>query len=318
MIRPIPPGRRVCLFVATVLAVGAGSARAQTPAANSAGIEAVRAASRGYQEALKKGDGKAVAALWTEDGDIIDDMGQVFLGRESVAGLEPSEDGPERPAFSIEEVSIRLLSDSVALEDGTVVVTPPGATTPHHGRFSATWVKRADGWKVASLREWRTDPPESSARLTDLEWMIGDWSVAVDGTPLDGENVAPPRMEMSVRWNPTRTYLLREMTIEPPDGGDGMQVSQRIGWDPLTRRLHSWSFSTDGSHSEADWSLEEGVWVSRTMTVHPDGSRTSTINHYLYDGQDECTFQSSPTHAGATLQAPVTMTMTRKPAEDSE
>ena len=245
-------------------------------------------------------------------------MGQVFRGRESVAGLEPAAEGQARPSFTIEEVSIRLLSESVALEDGTVVVTPPGASTAHHGRFAATWVKQADGWKVASLREWRTDPPETSARLADLEWLVGDWTVTVDGKKPEGENVAPPRMEMSVRWNPTGTYLLRETMITSPDGSQGLQVSQRIGWDPLTRRLHSWSFSTDGSHSEADWSLEEGVWVSRATTVHPDGSQTSTINHYLYDGKEECTFQSLPTHSGATNQAAVTMTMTRKPGEPSE
>ena len=310
-------------LVAALLAVGIPPAAAQAPAerapaAKGTGIEAVRAASRIYQEALARGDGKAVAALWTEDGDIIDDMGQVFRGRESVAGLEPAAEGQARPSFTIEEVSIRLLSESVALEDGTVVVTPPGASTAHHGRFAATWVKQADGWKVASLREWRTDPPETSARLADLEWLVGDWTVTVDGQSPDGDNGARPRMEMSVRWNPTGTYLLRETTITSPDGSEGLQVSQRIGWDPLTRRLHSWSFSTDGSHSEAEWSLEEGVWVSRATTVHPDGSQTSTINHYLYDGKEECTFQSLPTHAGATNQAAVTMTMTRKPGEPSE
>ena len=318
MTPPIPRSRPAGLFLVAALALGVGSAAAQTPAAKSTGIEAVRAASRSYQDALARGDGKAVAALWTEEGDIIDDMGQVFPGRESAAGIKPAEAGQPRPAFNIEEVSIRLLSESVALEDGTVVVTPPGATTPHHGRFSATWVKEAEGWKVASLRDWRTDPAETSARLADLGWLVGDWTVAVDGAQRDGENTPPPRMAMSVRWNPTGTFLLRETTITPPEGGEGLQISQRIGWDPLTKRLHSWSFSTDGSHSEADWTLEEGVWVSRTTTVHPDGSQTSTINHYLYDGEDECTFQSLPTHAGATHQAPVTMTMTRKPGEPTE
>ena len=210
-------GLLVSLVVVT-LAVGIPPATAQTPAARasaatSAGIEAVRAASRTYQEALARGDGKAVAGLWTENGDIIDDMGAVFRGRESVAGLEPAAEGQARPSFNIEEVSIRLLTDSVALE---------------------------------------TDPPETSARLADLDWLVGDWAVTVDGRPENDENAPRPRMEMSVRWNPTGTYLLRETTITSPDGREGLQVSQRIGWDPLSRRLHSWSFSTDGSHSEAD------------------------------------------------------------------
>ena len=312
----IPRSLAAGLFLAAALVLG--SSATKTPAEEPTLLERIQTASRSYKEALARGDGKAVAALWTEDGDIIDDMGQVFNGRESVAGLEPAAEGQDRPSFAIEGLSIRLLTDSVALEDGTVVVTPPGASTPHHGRFAVTWVKKADGWKVASLREWRTDPPETSARLADLEWLVGDWTVTVDGQRPDDDQGARPRMETSVRWNPTGTYLLRETTITAPDGSESMQVSQRIGWDPLTRRLHSWSFSTDGSHSEADWSLEEGVWVSRTMTVHPDGSQTSTINHYLYDGKDECTFQSLPTHAGAGNQAAVTMTMTRKTGEPSE
>ena len=156
------------------------------------------------------------------------------------------------------------------------------------------------------------------ASLADLEWLVGDWTVTVEGQPDGGAQANRPRMEMSVRWNATGTYLLRDTTITSPEGEEIMQVSQRIGWDPLSRRLHSWSFGTDGSHSEADWRLEEGVWVSRTMTVHPDGSQTSTLNHYLYDGKDECTFQSLPTHAGATDQSAVTMTMTRKPGKSAE
>jgi hypothetical protein len=127
---------------------------------------------------------------------------------------------------------------------------------------------------------------------------------------------------MSVRWDAGHTFLIREARIPNLTGGDDppqmIDVHQRIGWDPLSRQIHSWAFSSDGGHSEAVWSLEEGNWVARTTTVHPDGSQTSATNHYHFDGKDECTFQSFPTHAGAEQLAPVTMTMTRKPGGITE
>ncbi len=298
-------------------------------------VEEVRAASETFQKAMAKSDTEALAALWTADGDIIDDSGSVVLGRESALQSGPPADGNlAAPNFRITGASIRLLSDSVAIEDGSVEVVVPGASQAHHGRFSATWVKEDDGWKLAGLREWRTDPAENQARLEDLDWLVGDWSVTIHGAvahaaagngdevTINGRKIAvapasPPTIDMSVRWNPTHTYLLRETRITSPDGG-GMEISQRIGRDPLTRQIRSWSFGSDGGHSEAVWALEEGSWVSRVASVLPDGSRASTINHYVYDGKDGCTFQSFPTHAGADQPTPVTMTMTRKPEGTSK
>ena len=134
----------------------------------------------------------------------------------------------------------------------------------------------------------------------------------------DADAAAKPALESTVRWNSTRTYLLRETRIMPPDGGPALEVSQRIGWDPLSRRIRSWSFSSDGGHSEGVWTLENGVWVARTMSVLPDGTLTRSINHYVWDGGDECTFQSIPTHAGGEQVQPTTMTMTRKQGSQSE
>lgn len=289
--------------------------RRPAPAPHAGAVEAdVFAASQAYKEALARGDADAVRAMWTEDGDIIDDSGSVTRGRDAAEGLAPPQEGAPRPAFTIDSADVRLLSETVAIEDGSVTVTPPGAATPHHGRFTATWVKRPEGWRVASLREWRTDPPEDGAALEALDWLVGDWEVAVNGT----EGEAKPELEMSVRWNRTHTYLVRETRVTPPDGGPALEVSQRIGWDPLTRRIRSWSFSSDGGHSEAVWTLENGVWVARTMSVLPDGTLSRAINHYVYDGADECTFQSLPTHAGGEQVQPTTMTMTRKHGSRSE
>lgn len=310
-----------CRLAAPLLAVAmclpaAAQGPGRAPAPAEGATAAVIAASRAYKAALDRGDAAAVRAMWTEDGDIIDDNGNVLRGRDAADGIAPAADGAARAAFVIDDIAVRLVAEGVAIEDGSVTVTPPGSSTPQHGRFSATWVKTADGWKVAGLREWRTDPPETAAGLGGLEWLVGDWTATVNDAAGDGG--PRPTIEMAVRWNSSRTFLLRDTRITPPDGGEPVDVTQRIGWDPLARRIRSWSFSSDGGHSEAVWTLEDGVWVSRTVSVHPDGSLSRSINHYLYDGGDECTFQSLPTHAGTEHAAPSTMTMKRKPRGDKE
>jgi hypothetical protein len=92
-----------------------------------------------------------------------------------------------------------------------------------------------------------------------------------------------------------------------------MHVTQRIGWDPLSRQIRSWVFSADGGHGEAFWSRDGSSWLARTTAVLPDGSQTSSLNVYTYDGKDRCTWQSFHTHTGGEHLPPVNMTMIRKP-----
>jgi hypothetical protein len=49
------------------------------------------------------------------------------------------------------------------------------------------------------------------------------------------------------------------------------------------------------------------------MAVMPDGTQTSSLNIYSYDGADRCTWRSVPTHVGGEHVPHVTMTMIRKP-----
>jgi hypothetical protein len=209
----------------------------------------------------------------------------------------------------------------VAIEDGLIEVKQPGAGVAMTGRFSATWVKQGDGWKIASLREARLGAPGGQEQLADLDWMVGDWTVVDNAPAKDGGR--KPTIEVSVRWNANRTYLLRDMKITPPAASGAeptapMQVTQRIGWDPLLRQIRSWVFSGDGGHGEAFWSRDGGSWLARTTAVLPDGSQTASLNVYTYDGKDRCTWQSIHTHAGSEHAPPVNMTMIRKPGRPTK
>jgi uncharacterized protein (TIGR02246 family) len=280
---------------------------------------AIRAASAAYKQAVEKSDGKALTALWTTDGDIVDDAGRFLKGRDTVSVLEPPPaDTPPaaKPEITISETNLRFVSPDVALEDGTVKVVPPGRFAALHGRFSATWVRHEGAWKLAALREARGDEESGPETLADLAWMVGDWTVADEaagGKPAPGK----PTVEMTVRWNPTHTFLLRDMKITPAGSAEAadqaIHITQRIGWDPLSKSIRSWVFSSDGGHGEAAWSRDEGSWIARTTAVLPDGSQTSSLNIYTYDGKDRCIWRSLPTHVGGEHMPQINMTMIRKP-----
>jgi uncharacterized protein (TIGR02246 family) len=315
---------RTFLFLLLVTASGGPAAAANPALDRSQDAESIRAASRSYVEALEKQDGAALARLWTPDGDIVDDLGRTMPGRDTVAVIEPTATAPDgppiaKPAMRVTETRLRFLSPDVAIEDGSVEVADAGGRGPLRGRYSATWVRHDGAWKLSALRESKIDAVAGMESLADLDWMVGDWEVIDDPDWQQPADTAPaqrrPSIEMRVKWNANRTFLLRDMRITPADAdaeADAIHVSQRIGWDPLSRSIHSWVFGSDGSHGEAEWSRDDGSWVARTTAVHPDGRQTSSINIYTFDGKDRCTWRSLPTHVGGEHEPQVTLTMIRK------
>lgn len=296
------------LALACAIATSAHTAE-PAPASRAADEAAIRAVAKAYMEALAKGDAARLAELWTPDGDLVDASGQRLLGREALALDHPAtpREPADRPEFRIRETKLRFLTDDVAIEDGTVEVVPPTGP-PLSGRFSATWVRHEGGWRIGALREASDDAPAATAALEELDWMVGDW-VVVDEHPAAADQ---PAIEVSTRWNESRTYLIRELRI-PTSGGTPLSISQRIGWDPLTKSVHSWVFGSDGSHGEADWSRDGRSWVAKSRAVSPTGVQSTSLNIYTYDGRERCVWKSLPTHIGSEHVPPVTLTMIRKP-----
>lgn len=311
------------LMAALTVAAGAAAAQDPEPAAiadtgRKQDMQAIRTAAADYKAALDRGDGAALAALWTPDGDIIDEQGRVLNGRETVGRIVKPTDGSPPLNFKIAETSLRFVTADVAIEDGTVEIMLPGVPVGLKGRFSATWTRQDGGWKLAGLRESRIDSGQALT-LPDLDWMVGDWIVLDEGGT-GQRGVDRPTIEVTVRWNPTRTFLLRDMKISPAGGAEGaetlaMHVTQRIGWDPLSRQIRSWVFSSDGGHGEAVWSRDGQSWVARATSVLPDGTQTSSLNIYSYDGKDRCTWRSIPTHVGSEHAHTVNLTLVRKSGE---
>ena len=308
--------RGTITFAFAVLAITA--ARAADPPARPRDESQIRAAAKAYLDALKRGDGKACAALWTPDGDIVDDLGAVLPGRDTAAATKPPAAGQAQPDVRITDTNLRFLTDDVAIEDGTIEIGPVGGSALS-GRFSATWVRHDGAWKLAALREARAAEPTGPAALGQLDWMVGDWVIErkplAAAAPLAPDAGRQPSVELAVKWNETKTYLVQDIRFGPPAGsaGPSLSIAQRIGWDPLSQTIRSWSFGSDGSHGEATWLRNGDSWLARSTSVRPDGSQTAMINTYTYDGKDRCVCRSVPAHFDAEHAAPITFTLVRKP-----
>ncbi len=309
--------RRVARLAGLILfaASAASAASAADPSPRAADESQIRSAAQAYLDALGRGDGKACAALWTPDGDIVDDLGAVLPGRDTVALTAPAPAGAPRPDVRISDTKIRFLTADVAIEDGTIEVGPAGSAIA--GRFTATWVRHDGSWKLAALREARAAEPAGPASLEQLDWMVGEWEIErkppASDAPLAPDAADRPALRLSVKWNATKTFLERDLAMGPADtASPTMLISQRIGWEPLSRSIRSWAFGSDGSHAEGTWHRDGGSWIAHVTTVRPDGSQTGAINIYTYDGKDRCIWRSIPTHVGADHTQPMSATLVRK------
>jgi hypothetical protein len=73
-----------------------------------------------------------------------------------------------------------------------------------------------------------------------------------------------------------------------------MKSSQRIGFDPLTGKVRSWMFDSDGGFADANWTPVEDSWVIKSSAVLPDGltgSATVTVtpidkDHFTLKGTE--------------------------------
>ena len=287
------------------------TAQTKSSPAPAADVAAIRAAAAVYREALARGDADALRAAWTADGDIVDSFGNVLPAGE-VAAFDGERAAADRPTVVQEESRLRFLTPDVAVEDGAFDVILPNTSTPIPGWFTALWVREGDRWKLAGVREAERPAVADATALEDLDWMVGEW-VLVPEDDEEGKNAGS--MEMTVRWDAGRTFLLREARLTPPAGSDdpAVEIQQRIGWDPLVGRIRSWSFSTDGSRAEATWFRDGDSWIARGVALLPDGEHVDSTNIYTSDGRDRCVWRVVQPPLDSDVRLPDRATWVRKP-----
>ncbi|MGA2256988.1 MAG: SgcJ/EcaC family oxidoreductase [Thermoguttaceae bacterium] len=238
--------------------------------------DAIRAAIDSYVAAYNRGDAKAVAAFWSDSGEWISPSGQRFQGKQAIE-KEMQSLFNENKGVRIEVInlSIRMVSPQVAIEEGTVRVIRP-SEPPSDSTYLAVDVKEGGRWKLNTVRE--TDVPEtqaSSSQLQELAWLVGDW---VDESPDADDTV-------TVTWTKNKTFLTYAFKISEPGSDDALEGTQVIGWDPAAGTIRSWMFDSDGGFGEGTWSKHDNSWVVKFNQVLSDGRKAAATNVYtLVDG----------------------------------
>jgi uncharacterized protein (TIGR02246 family) len=277
--RPLGASWHVCVCCCALIACAAFAQPPASPPDNKpktaapagsdeAELAAVRATSGSFITAFNKGDAKAVAAHWTEDGDYTDESGAKFSGREAIE-REYARFFAAHPGHKIKLTidSLKLLGDSAAIEDGRASLDPPPAGAPATSKYTAIHVKADGKWLMSTVRDSRIETPSTYGNVADLEWLIGTWTAEEHGA----------RTESVCRWVAGKSFVERSYTVTRADGTTASGV-QLIGWNPQGGRVQSWNFSSDGGHAIGVWTPRDGGWSAEIRGTTGDGTPTTAVN----------------------------------------
>jgi uncharacterized protein (TIGR02246 family) len=240
----------------------------EQPSPPAADLAAIRATSQAFAAAFNRRDAKAVAALWTPDGDCIDDAGRVLKGRAEIEkGYAEFFAANPQSQMRVLVDSLRLLSPNAAIEDGRAIVEPPPAGAPGIGKYTVVHVKVDGKWRMSTVRDTRLETPSAYRNLSDLEWLIGAWTAEEQGA----------KTESVCRWVANKSFVERHYTTTHANGQTASGV-QLIGWNPERGCVQSWNFSSDGGHAVGVWSPMPGGWSAEMRGVTGDGLPTTAVN----------------------------------------
>ena len=284
---------------------GAEKAGGQRTTDHSADEKAIRANVDAFEKAYNAKDAKAIAALFAPDGQIEDKDGDVSEGREAIAKVfaDMFSDAPKKH-IDVTVESIRFIGPDLAIEEGsTKEIFAPGEP-PEYDRYTVFHVKRDGKWMMALAKDEEGPPPSSHEQLRPLSWLIGDW---VD----DGGSTV---VVSSCRWSEDRNFLLQEFKLLL-NGKDAMNISQRIGWDPVAKCVRSWVFDSDGGYGESVWTRDGNAWIIKATGVQPDGSIASATNSLVPTGTDGYIWRSTDRIVGDERQPSTEVKVVRKAPE---
>lgn len=263
---------------------------------------AIRANVEQFVKAYNAHDAKAVAALFLPEAQIIDDDDNTLQGREEIEQLFEGvfEDEP-KTKIEVTIESIRFIGTALALETGWTQTWSDPEGPPDRGRYNVLHVLREGKWLMGVVRDVAAEPTHQD-HLQTLAWMVGDWiDESREGT-----------VKTSCRWADNKNFLLQEITVRQA-GRDVMKISQRIGWDPLTKRFKAWMFDSEGGYGESSWTTTDTGWFIKATSVHADGSTGSATNHIELTGLDSYVFRSADRIVGNDVLPSVEVHVVRQP-----
>jgi uncharacterized protein (TIGR02246 family) len=275
--RPAPPNANT-----------AATSAANQPQQSSPDVVAIHASAESFVAAFNQHNAHAVAALWTKDGEYIDDTGRSFVGRTEIE-KSYQEFFTANPDAKIQIMidSVRLLTGDTAIEDGRAAVLSPAGDSAPLTNYTVVHAKVDGKWLMASVRDALTEVPVALTSAADLEWLIGTWSGEEHGI----------KTESICTWVFDGRFIERKYTTTQLDGTKSSGV-QLIGWNPQGGHVQSWSFSPEGGHAVGIWTPQPEGWAAQMTGVTGDGMLTTAINQLRRLDDNAYVWQSVQRTAG--------------------
>ena len=247
------------------------SVSAVASAQNSSADEtAARQAILGYVEAWNSGAHTQLASLWTVDADFVDVTGRTIsvhdlLNEEAEADVK----SVSRPKMTVVVTSVRLVSDGVALADGTVTLSADSMHPASRNRFATVLVRQRGKWLLSGVRESAAPDQAQLNPLHRLHWLIGEWIGQTDAFTIRSR----------AKWSDNGRAILREFEAHE-DGRAVFSGTQLLAWDPRVDGITGRIVDSEGIVCDTFWQETDQGWLVRVQGTTPDGRVISATNSY--------------------------------------
>jgi uncharacterized protein (TIGR02246 family) len=239
---------------------------------------AIRKATADFIKAVEKGDAKAVAAAWTEEGEYIGDDGTTIRGRAAIeAAYAKAFAKKKKMKVQATIDSIRFPSKDTAIEEGYAQSYKGDSEHPTASRYSVLHVREGDRWLMAVLREW----PDEGISLRDLDWLIGTWEAKTDEA----------QVHTVYDWDAKKNSIRCKITIKGKNRT--LSATQILLKDPRTGLLRSWIFDDDGGFGDGEWTRDGKRWLITATGVQADGGELTATNILTPVDKDTFTWHST-------------------------
>jgi uncharacterized protein (TIGR02246 family) len=269
--------------VAGVVAVFMSCAFAESADEVSPEKAAVAANDRAYEIAYANSDVESLVNFFTDDAEYTTEEGRTFSGRAEIqAAFQAGLAANRGSKLVINADTVRLLGPESLLEKGSTTVTRADGETDG-SLYTAIYVKKDGEWKINQLIESPLPALTPHEQLQELGWLVGEWEETDQADDLS--------IKSAYTWARGGNFLTRNVTVKRA-GTVTLQGWQIIGWDPLEKRLRSWTFDDEGGYAEGVFTREGNRWLQRETGVTPEGDRTGADNTITKISADRFTWES--------------------------
>lgn len=152
------------LLLAALALIGAAlvctPVASQSLAAQSAAAEQVRAASRQYREALRRGDVAAAERFWAPEYTFVNQRGELVTRAQRIENLRTGRTKFDTLGYDPRDEQIRIYGD-IAVHRTIVTIAGRYSGREHHGLYRSliVWVRRNGQWQQLASQLTQVESP---------------------------------------------------------------------------------------------------------------------------------------------------------------